>query len=202
MNTQSIFEPGVDERYLDTDQLSERWKCHPKTVSQRARNLGVPILLLGGAVRFPLSQILRIEQLAVAQYGRRKTESPPQFAKAPARGGAQLTFEPRGEGETGEPIKTEGEAKMTTTENDKLDSRAAELTVPDSELSNVQPLPKAKLSPRRGPDAKTPATASGRRSAARQERGGSEVKISDTSRGVGPPGRKKAPSGAAIPLGA
>jgi hypothetical protein len=44
--------------------------------------LGVPILLLGGSVRFPLSQILRIEQAAVAQYENRHTEYPPQLAKA------------------------------------------------------------------------------------------------------------------------
>jgi hypothetical protein len=82
MKERLSFEPGAAERYLGSEQLGERWKCQPKTASDRARKLGVPILLLGGSIRFPLSQILRIEQLAVAQYESRKTEYPPQLAKA------------------------------------------------------------------------------------------------------------------------
>jgi hypothetical protein len=83
MKTQSLFEPGAAERYLDAEQLGQRWQCNPRTVPARARKLGVPILLLGGSVRFPLSEILRIEQAAVALYQNRKTECPAQFAKAP-----------------------------------------------------------------------------------------------------------------------
>jgi hypothetical protein len=82
MKTQSLFEPGAAERYLDTIELGERWQCHIRTVSARARKLGVPILLLGGSVRFPLSAILKLEQAAVSQYENRKTEFPAQFAKA------------------------------------------------------------------------------------------------------------------------
>ena len=82
MNEKFSFEPGAAEQYLDTEQLGERWKCHARTVIPRARKLGVPILLLAGSIRFPLSQILRIEQAAVAQYENRKTEYPPQLAKA------------------------------------------------------------------------------------------------------------------------
>jgi hypothetical protein len=82
MKAQSIFEPRAAERYLDSIELGKRWNCHIQTVAARARKLGVPILLLGGSVRFPLSEILRIEQAAVAQYENRKTEFPAQFAKA------------------------------------------------------------------------------------------------------------------------
>lgn len=85
MKTQTSFEPGAAERYLDSEQLGERWKCHSRTVSARARKLGVPILLLGGSVRFPLSEIVRIEAAAVAHYENRKTEFPSQFAKMPAK---------------------------------------------------------------------------------------------------------------------
>jgi hypothetical protein len=38
--------------------------------------------LLAGSVRFPLSEILRIEQAAITLYENRKTEFPPQLAKA------------------------------------------------------------------------------------------------------------------------
>jgi hypothetical protein len=82
MKAQSLFEPGPAERYLDTEQLADRWKCHPRTVSARARKLGVPILLLGGSIRFPFSEILRIERAAIAQYENRKTVFPPQLARA------------------------------------------------------------------------------------------------------------------------
>jgi hypothetical protein len=82
MKDKLSFEPGAAERYLDSEQLAERWKCHSRTVSGRARKLGIPILLLGGSLRYPLSHILRIEQAAVAQYESRKTVFPPQLAKA------------------------------------------------------------------------------------------------------------------------
>lgn len=82
MKAQLSFEPGPAERYLDTEQLGERWKCHIRTVTPRARKLGIPILLIAGSIRFPLSEILRIETAAVAQYENRKTEYPPQLAKA------------------------------------------------------------------------------------------------------------------------
>jgi hypothetical protein len=82
MKEKLSFEPGAAERYLDTDQLADRWKCHPRTVSARARKLGVPILLLVGSIRFPLSEILRIEQAAITQYESRKTQYPSQLAKA------------------------------------------------------------------------------------------------------------------------
>jgi hypothetical protein len=95
MKAQTLFEPGAAERYLDTEQLGERWKCHIRTVSARARKLGVPILLLGGSVRFPLSEILRIEQAAVAQYENRKTEFPSQFAKTPAKRGVRGPYKVR-----------------------------------------------------------------------------------------------------------
>ena len=85
MKAQPLFEPGAAERYLDAEQLGKRWQCHSRTVAARARKLGVPILLLGGSVRFPLSEILRIEQAAVTHYENRKTEFPAQFAKVPAR---------------------------------------------------------------------------------------------------------------------
>ena len=83
MKAQSLFEPGAAERYLDSEQLGKRWQCNSRTVPARARKLGVPILLLGGSVRYPLSEILRIEQAAVVLYQHRKTEFPTQFAKAP-----------------------------------------------------------------------------------------------------------------------
>jgi hypothetical protein len=83
MKTQSLFEPGAGERYLDSEQLGKRWQCNSRTVPARARKLSVPILLLGGSVRFPLSEILRIEQAAVALYQNRKTALPAQFAKTP-----------------------------------------------------------------------------------------------------------------------
>jgi hypothetical protein len=87
MKAHSIFEPRAAERYLDSIELGKRWDCHIQTVAARARKLGVPILLLGGSVRFPLSEILKIEQAAVARYENRKTEFPPQLAKAlPKRG--------------------------------------------------------------------------------------------------------------------
>lgn len=40
-----------------------------------------------GLGSFPVSEILKIEQAAVAQYENRKTEFPSQFAKAPAKRG-------------------------------------------------------------------------------------------------------------------
>lgn len=82
MKERTFFEPGAAERYLDTVELGKRWQCHIRTVSARARKLGVPILLLGGSIRFPFSEILRIEQAAIAQYENRKTQYPPQLAKA------------------------------------------------------------------------------------------------------------------------
>jgi hypothetical protein len=82
MEKKSSFEPGVAERYLDSEQLADRWKCNARTVSGRARKLGIQILLLGGSLRYPISQVMRIEQAAVAQYESRQTEFPPQLAKA------------------------------------------------------------------------------------------------------------------------
>src|ERR1700693_1105782 len=83
MKAPSVFEPGAAERYLDSEQLGKRWQCNSRTVPARAKKLGIPVLLLGGSVRFPLSEILKIERQAVALYENRKTEFPAQFAKAP-----------------------------------------------------------------------------------------------------------------------
>lgn len=95
MKAQPLFEPGAAERYLDSEQLGKRWQCHSRTVAARARKLGVPILLLGGSVRFPLSEILRIEQAAVLHYENRKTEFPAQFAKTPAKRGPRGPYKTR-----------------------------------------------------------------------------------------------------------
>jgi hypothetical protein len=76
---ESLFQPNADESYLDSQQLGGRWNCHPKTVQKRAKRLGVPSLLLGGSVLYPLSEILRIERGAVATYSRRVTVKPPQM---------------------------------------------------------------------------------------------------------------------------
>ena len=76
---QVIFEPGVDEQYLDAGQLAKRWNCHLKTAQKRARTLGVAPLLLGGSVLYPISEILRVERGAVASFSRRQTVRPLQL---------------------------------------------------------------------------------------------------------------------------
>jgi hypothetical protein len=57
---ETTFVPGAEESYLATDQLAERWSCHIKTVQRRAKRLGVVPLLLGGAVLYPLSEVIRV----------------------------------------------------------------------------------------------------------------------------------------------
>ena len=74
------FEPGVDERYLDNEQLGHRWHCHIKTAQRRAKLSGIPILLLGGQPRYPLSEIINFERAAVSKFTNRKTVFPKQFA--------------------------------------------------------------------------------------------------------------------------
>jgi hypothetical protein len=74
------FEPGVDERYLDNEQLGQRWHCHTKTAQRRAKLSGIPILLLGGQPRYPLSEIIAFERAAVSKFTNRKTVFPKQFA--------------------------------------------------------------------------------------------------------------------------
>jgi hypothetical protein len=75
----TIFEPGAEESYLDTDQSAQRWKCHPKTAQRRAKTLGVAPLLFGKSILYPISEILRAERGAVARYARRITVRPPQM---------------------------------------------------------------------------------------------------------------------------
>jgi hypothetical protein len=73
------FEPGVDERYLDNEQLGQRWQCHKKTAQKRAKLSGIPVLLLGGQPRYPLSEILAFERAALGRFTNRKTVFPKQF---------------------------------------------------------------------------------------------------------------------------
>jgi hypothetical protein len=81
------FEPGVDERYLDNEQLGHRWQCHQKTAARRAKLSGIPILLLGGQPRYPLSEIIIFERAAVSKFTNRKTVFPKQFAGITPRPG-------------------------------------------------------------------------------------------------------------------
>ena len=81
------FEPGVDELYLDNEQLGHRWQCHIKRAQRRAKLSGIPILLLGGQPRYPLSEIIAFERAAISKFTNRKTVFPKQFAGTiPKRG--------------------------------------------------------------------------------------------------------------------
>jgi len=89
------FQPGVDERYLDNEQLGLRWQCHPKTAQRRAKLSDIPTLLLGGQPRYPLSEVLAFERAAIGKFTNRVTKYPKQFEGTNPRRGRKRKGAPK-----------------------------------------------------------------------------------------------------------
>jgi hypothetical protein len=81
----SKFIPDATEHYMDMAELGDRWDCHPKTAAKRFKDFGGSKLLIGGSVRYPLSQIIAIERESLSRFAARVTAQPKQFVEARER---------------------------------------------------------------------------------------------------------------------